>query len=149
MTWKPDLTVAAVVQQDDRFLIVEERIDGQLVLNQPAGHVEDNESILQAVVRETREETAWLFSPRYLLGTYLWRNPRDGCSSLRFAFLGDVSDRRAHQKLDHGIVAARWLRRSDLEQSPARLRSPLVLRCIDDFIAGQRFSLDCVRSVQT
>jgi 8-oxo-dGTP pyrophosphatase MutT (NUDIX family) len=147
MTWKPDLTVAAVVQEADRFLIVEERIGVELVLNQPAGHVEDSESILAAVVREAREETAWLFTPEYLVGTYLWRNPRDGRSCLRFAFSGTVADHRPQQKLDRGIVAARWLTRSELECVPARLRSPLVLRCIDDFLAGQRFALESVACV--
>jgi 8-oxo-dGTP pyrophosphatase MutT (NUDIX family) len=147
MTWKPDLTVAAVVQEAGRFLIVEERIGAELVFNQPAGHVEDDESILAAVVRETREETAWLFTPEYLVGTYLWRNPCDGRSSLRFAFGGTVLDHRPLQSLDRGIVAARWLTRLELERMPARLRSPLVLRCIDDFLAGQQFGLASVACV--
>jgi 8-oxo-dGTP pyrophosphatase MutT (NUDIX family) len=147
MTWKPDLTVAAVVQRDGQFLIVEERIEGQAVFNQPAGHVEDAESIIDAVIRETREETAWLFTPRFLLGTYLWRNPRDGRSSLRFAFLGEVSEHRPGQRLDHGIIGAHWLTRAQLAVMPAQLRSPLVLRCIDDCIAGQRFGLESVARI--
>lgn len=147
MTWKPDLTVAAIVQRDENFLIVEERIEGRPVFNQPAGHVEDDESILDAVIRETREETAWLFTPRFLLGTYLWRNPRDGRSSLRFAFMGEASEHRPQQRLDHGIVAAHWLTRAQLAAMPGRLRSPLVLRCIDDCLAGQRFALESVARI--
>ena len=90
MTWRPDLTVAAIVQRDDRFLIVEERIRNRLVLNQPAGHVEEGESILAAVVRETLEETAWHFQPKHLLGLYQWRNEANGRSFLRVAISGDA-----------------------------------------------------------
>ncbi len=87
MRWNPDVTVAAVVMRDGRFLVVEERIAGRLVLNQPAGHLEEHETLLEAVIRETREETAWRFEPRALVGIYLWRNPVDGRGFLRFAFL--------------------------------------------------------------
>src|SRR5262245_4672364 len=102
MSWNPDVTVAAVVVRDDRFLVVEERIQGRLVLNQPAGHLEDRETLLDAAVREVREETAWLFEPQALVGTYLWRNPGTGRSFLRFAFCGDVDDHHAQQPLDRG-----------------------------------------------
>jgi len=141
MTWRPDLTVAAVVQRDQRFLIVEEHIQGRLVLNQPAGHVEDGESLLEATVRETLEETAWHFVPRHLLGLYLWRNPANGHSILRVAVSGDVTSREDTRRLDHGIVAAHWMTRAALLEGPARLRSPLVMRCIDDFVAGHRHDL--------
>lgn len=141
MTWRPDLTVAAIVQRDERFLIVEERIQGRLVLNQPAGHVEDGESILEAAVRETLEETAWHFVPRHLLGLYLWRNPDSGTSILRVAVSGEVSSQESQRPLDDGIVAAHWMTRSALLARPGRLRSPLVMRCIDDFLAGTRHSL--------
>lgn len=141
MTWRPDLTVAAVVQRDDRFLIVEERIKGSLVLNQPAGHVEDGESIIEAAVRETLEETAWHFRPQHLLGLYLWRNPATGVSILRIAFTGEVTAHEPSRALDRGIVAAHWMTHADLMARPARLRSPLVLRCIDDYLTGQRHDL--------
>jgi 8-oxo-dGTP pyrophosphatase MutT (NUDIX family) len=144
MIWRPDLTVAAIVQRDERFLIVEERIQDKLVLNQPAGHVEDGESILAAAVRETLEETAWHFVPRHLLGLYLWRNPDSGTSILRVAISGDVSGNEAQRRLDDGIVAAHWMPRSALLARPGRLRSPLVMRCIDDFLAGTRHSLDAL-----
>ena len=141
MSWRPDLTVAAVVQRDERYLIVEERIQGRLVLNQPAGHVEDGESIIDAAVRETLEETAWHFLPRHLLGLYLWRNPANGCSILRVAIAGDVTIQDTAHTLDEGIIAAHWMTREALLARPARLRSPLVMRCIDDHLAGQRHDL--------
>jgi 8-oxo-dGTP pyrophosphatase MutT (NUDIX family) len=141
MTWRPDLTVAAVVERDGRFLVVEERIGGALVLNQPAGHVEDGETLPEAVVRETREETAWAFTPQWLLGVYLWRNPRNGRSTVRVAFSGEAHDHQPHQPLDRGIHAVHWKTRAELGELGGRLRSPLVLRCIDDHLAGRRFEL--------
>ncbi|MEP7313269.1 MAG: NUDIX hydrolase [Pseudomonadota bacterium] len=144
MTWRPDLTVAAVVLRDDRFLIVEERIGGKLVFNQPAGHVEDGESIVAAVVRETLEETAWHFTPHYLLGCYLWRSPRNGRTTLRFAICGEATAHEPARRLDHGIIAAHWRSRNELLADPARLRSPLVMRCIDDLLAGHRYELSAL-----
>jgi 8-oxo-dGTP pyrophosphatase MutT (NUDIX family) len=144
MTWRPDLTVAAIVQRDDRFLIVEERIGDATVFNQPAGHVEDGESIVDAAIRETLEETAWQFVPRHLLGMYLWRNPVNGRSILRIAFSGEVQAQDARRRLDHGILAAHWMTYEALAAQAARLRSPLVLRCIDDHLAGRRFGLDAL-----
>ena len=145
MAFKPDITVAAVAQLEDRFLIVEERISGQLVFNQPAGHVEEGETLLEAVVRETREETAWRFTPAHLLGVYHWRHPRTSRSTLRFAFIGTVSDHDAAQPLDRGIVRTHWLTRAELEARESRLRSPLVLRCVEDFLAGRRVPLDTIQ----
>ena len=147
MVCNPEVTVAAVVMRDQRFLVVEERISGRLVLNQPAGHLEDGETLLAAAIRETREETAWRFAPSALVGTYLWRNPDNGRSFLRFAFCGDVDDFHPQQPLDRGIVRALWLSASDLAAQPLRLRSPLVMRCVDDFLAGRRFPLDSVASL--
>ncbi|MEO6185694.1 MAG: NUDIX hydrolase [Steroidobacteraceae bacterium] len=145
MTWRPDLTVAAIVQRDDgRFLMVEERIGDAIVFNQPAGHVEDGESIITAVVRETLEETAWQMQPRHLIGLYLWRNPGNGRSTLRIAISGDVHAHEAARRLDHGILAAHWMTREALLAQPHRLRSPMVLRCIDDYLAGKRFALDAL-----
>lgn len=141
MTWRPDLTVAAIVQREERFLIVEERISGTLVYNQPAGHVEDGESILEAAVRETLEETAWQFVPRHLLGLYLWRDPHNGKSILRVAISGEVRGHEPARALDRGIVAAHWMTRTALLAAPNRLRSPLVMRCIDDHLAGRRHEL--------
>jgi 8-oxo-dGTP pyrophosphatase MutT (NUDIX family) len=147
MTWRPDLTVAAVTERDGRFLIVEERIGGQLVFNQPAGHVEDGEVLADAVIRETREETAWGFVPAAVLGCYLWRNPRNGRTTLRVAFRGEVHDHRPEQPLDRGIQAALWRTRAELAARPERLRSPLVLRCIDDYLSGRSYPLDLLQSL--
>jgi 8-oxo-dGTP pyrophosphatase MutT (NUDIX family) len=147
MTWRPDLTVAAVVQRDGRFLIVEERIQQSTVLNQPAGHVEDRESALDAVIRETLEETAWHLVPRHLLGIYLWRNEANGRTTVRIAISGDVSHQDPDRRLDYGILGAHWLRRDELVAQAARLRSPLVLRCVDDYLAGRRYDLAALTQV--
>lgn len=144
MSLRPEVTVAAIVEQHGRFLIVEERIRYRLVFNQPAGHVEERETLLEAVRRETREETAWGFRPQALLGTYLWRNPANGVATMRFAFIGDVVDFDPTQALDAGIVRTHWLTRGELAARADRLRSPLVVRCIDDYLAGQRLPLDSV-----
>ena len=147
MRWNPEVTVAAVAERDGRFLVVEERIRGKLVLNQPAGHLEDAETLVEAVVRETREETAWGFTPEALVGTYLWRSPTDGRSFLRFAFCGSVADFRAGQTLDTGIVRALWLSHEQLLAASGRLRSPLVMRCFDDYLLGKRQPLDSVATL--
>ena len=147
MGWNPEVTVAAIVEIDGRFLMVEERIAGRLVLNQPAGHLENGESLLEAVVRETREETAWRFRPEALVGTYLWRNPDDGRSFLRFAFCGVVDDHLAQQPLDKGILRTLWITHEQLLAQSSRLRSPLVLRCLQDFLLGKRQPLDSVACI--
>ena len=144
MSLDPEVTVAAVVERDGRFLIVEERVAGRLVLNQPAGHLEDAETLIEAAVREAREETAWRFHPQAMVGTYLWRNPANGRSYLRFAFCGTVDDHQPQQPLDTGIVRAVWLSHEQLRAQPHRLRSPLVLRCIDDYLLGNRQPLESV-----
>jgi 8-oxo-dGTP pyrophosphatase MutT (NUDIX family) len=144
MPLKPELTVAALAQASGRFLVVEERIKGRNVFNQPAGHVEDGETLLEAVVREAREETAWCFTPQALVGIYLWRHPGSARATLRFAFTGSVRDHDARQPLDRGILRTHWLDRSELIERGPQLRSPLVLRCIDDYLSGKRLPLDTV-----
>jgi 8-oxo-dGTP pyrophosphatase MutT (NUDIX family) len=144
MGWNPEVTVAAIAELDGRFLMVEERIRGRLVLNQPAGHLEDGETLLEAVIRETREETAWRFRPNSLVGTYLWRCPEDGRSFLRFAFCGAVDDHHAQQPLDEGIQRTLWVTHEQLLAQAPRLRSPLVLRCLQDYRLGKRQPLDTV-----
>ncbi len=143
----PDVTVAAVTQTADRFLVVEERINRRLVFNQPAGHVERGESLVTAVVREVQEETAWRFEPEALLGVYLWRNPLSGRSTLRFAFVGAVADHDSAQPLDRGIVRTHWLSQPELLQRQAQLRSPLVMRCIEDYRRGGFLALDAVAGI--
>jgi 8-oxo-dGTP pyrophosphatase MutT (NUDIX family) len=147
MAWKPDITVAAVTESDGRFLVVEERINHRLVFNQPAGHVESGESIIAALVREVREETAWVFIPEAFLGVYLWRSPTSGRSMLRFAFCGAVTDHDVAQPLDRGIVRTHWLSVAELTEREPRLRSPLVLRCVNDYLSGRRLPLDAVSSL--
>jgi 8-oxo-dGTP pyrophosphatase MutT (NUDIX family) len=141
MVWKPDVTVAAVIERSGRFLLVEERIRGHLVLNQPAGHLEDGEALLDAVIRETLEETAWQFTPEALLGIYQWRSPR-GHTTLRIAFSGSVQAYDAARPLDPPIVTTHWLAHEEIVQRTARLRTPLVLRCIEDYLGGRRLPLD-------
>lgn len=140
--WKPNVTVAAVVQRDGRFLLVEEETDAGLCFNQPAGHLECGESLVEAVVREALEETAYDFRPTHLVGIYNWRHPNKDVTYLRFAFAGDLVGWGPERKLDAGIVAARWLALDEVRATRARHRSPLVLRCIEDWIAGKRGSLD-------
>lgn len=144
MSWKPDITVAAIVEIDGRFLIVEEQIRGQRVFNQPAGRVEAGESLLTAVARETLEETAWHFEPEWLLGVYPWRSSAGAGSSLRFAFTGRVHGHESGRALDSPIVAAHWLSLGELRAPTRLLRTPLVLRCIDDYFAGRRLPLTAI-----
>ena len=148
MIHRPDLTVAAVVEQDGRFLVVEERVRGALVINQPAGHVEPGESPAEAVVRETWEETAWRFEPDALTGLYLWRNPDTGRTILRLAFGGTCTDHDPERTLDRGIVRALWLTRPQIEARSPSLRSPMVLRCIDDYLRGERYPLAALKLLE-
>lgn len=143
MVWKPDVTVAAIIERDGRFLLVEERIRGHLVFNQPAGHLEDGESLIQAVVRETLEETAWSFRPASLVGVYLWRSQR-GHTTLRFAFTGSVDHFDAGRVLDPPVQATHWLTRQEVLQRRAQLRTVLVTRCIDDYLAGKRLPIEAL-----
>lgn len=121
--------------------------DGNLVLNQPAGHLEQAESLAEAVIRETREETAWGFSPDYLIGVYRWQVPPAGTTYLRFCFHGSCHDHRPDLPLDEGIQRAIWLSRDELAAQPERLRSPLVMRCIDDYLAGCRYPLELLNDL--
>ena len=147
--WKPRVTVAAVVDRQigDRreYLLVEEQMPDGLRLNNPAGHLDPNESLLDAVVREVLEETARPFFPEALVGVYLAREQRSAAHEttyLRFAFAGRAGEADAARRLDVGIVRALWLSVDDIRASQALHRSPLVMRCIDDHLAGRRHSLD-------
>jgi 8-oxo-dGTP pyrophosphatase MutT (NUDIX family) len=146
MVFRPDVTVAAVIERDTHFLLVEERIRGRRVFNQPAGHLEDGESLPGAVVREVLEETAWGFEPQWLLGIYLWRSPR-GRSTLRIAFTGALGELDPARTLDAPIIATHWLTRAQVLERAARLRTPLVLRCIDDYLSGTRVPLSALTSL--
>jgi ADP-ribose pyrophosphatase YjhB (NUDIX family) len=144
---RPDLTVAAIVERNGQFLLVEERVGNRMVFNQPAGHVERGEQFIDAVVRETLEETAWTFHPEALIGIYLWEHPQQRRSFLRVAFCGRVSGHDPTRRLDRGIERAIWLTRDQVVARSARLRSPMVLSCIDDYLDGVRHPLDVVKHV--
>jgi 8-oxo-dGTP pyrophosphatase MutT (NUDIX family) len=141
MAPKPDLTVAAIAERAGRFLIVRERAARRIVLNQPAGHLEVGESLVDAVVRETREETGRDFTPEAVTGLYLWRSPSRR-TVLRVAFAGRVGERDPSLALDRAIVRTEWLARDELGARGSELRSPLVLRCIDDYLRGARYPLE-------
>ena len=142
MNQRVSVTVAAMAEREGRFLVVEEETDEGVRLNQPAGHLEPEESLIEAVVRETLEETAYGFVPRSLLGVYRWRHPTKGISYVRFAFVGEVTGPETGRALDAGILRALWLTPAELSAQAARHRSPLVQRCIQDYLAERRFPLD-------
>jgi len=142
MVWKPNVTVASVLERDGRFLLVEEETEYGICYNQPAGHLECRESLLAAVIRETLEETAYTLNPQYLIGVYNYRNEARDVSYLRFAFGGEISAHDPLRQLDEGILAAHWLTLDEIMRLQGQHRSPLVLRCIEDWLAGRRFPLE-------
>lgn len=141
MIWKPNTTVAAIIEEQGRFLLVEEETAEGIRLNQPAGHVENGETLIEAAIRETNEETAYDFTPEHLLGVYHWRHPAKDITYLRFAFIGRASNHKPAQKLDDGILRAVWMSADEIHASKAIHRSPQVLTCIEHYLAGQRFPL--------
>ena len=146
MAWIPHITVAAVAERDGRFLLVEELVEDQPVYNQPAGHLEENESLLEAVIRETLEETLLEFTPEHLLGVYHWQQANSRETYIRVAFTGRVENEPRAGKLSKGILAAAWLSRDEIAALPAeKLRSPMVLHCIEDHLAGVRHPLSALR----
>jgi 8-oxo-dGTP pyrophosphatase MutT (NUDIX family) len=124
--------------------MVEEHTGGGVRINQPAGHLDEGESLLEAAVRETREETAYLFAPRFLIGIYQWRRADAALTYLRFAFGGELTGHDPAQALDQGIVRALWLSPEELDRCPRKHRSPLVSRCVLDYLAGRRYPLELV-----
>ncbi|MDH5594830.1 MAG: NUDIX hydrolase [Gammaproteobacteria bacterium] len=142
--WKPNTVVAAIIEDNGKFLMVEETSAGNAVFNQPAGHLDEGESLLNAVVRETLEETAWHFEPEAITGIYLWPNPENECTYLRFCFCGKANAHESDRTLDAGIIRAVWMTRDELEKNKARLRSPMVLRTIDDYLLGIRHPLNLI-----
>ena len=148
--WKPNVTVAAIVEHEGRFLLVEEDTADGLRLNNPAGHLDPGESPLQACVREVLEETAYDFEPEALVGVYLNRFTRtrtgDDITYLRFAFAGRVGTHHGWRTLDDGIVRAVWLTLPEIRACAERHRSPLVLQCLEDYLAGRRAPLELVHT---
>jgi 8-oxo-dGTP pyrophosphatase MutT (NUDIX family) len=145
LRWKPNVTVAAVVERDARFLLVEEETADGLRFNQPAGHLEEGESLLAATARETLEETAHPFVPEYLVGIYQWARPQGDVTYLRFAFGGQAGDAETGRSLDDGILRAVWMTLDELRATQARHRSRLVLQCVEDYLAGRRYGLELLR----
>lgn len=138
------VTVAAIVARDGKFLLVEESVGGRTVLNQPAGHWEAGETLLEAVKRETLEETAWEVEPTALLGVYEYEPPELGYGFLRFAYLATPLRHHPGRPLDPGIARALWLTPDELRREAVRHRSPMVLRCVEDALAGQRHPLSLI-----
>ena len=148
--WKPNVTVAALIERDGHFLLVEEDPADGLRLNNPAGHLDPGESPIQACIREVLEETAHDFTPTAVVGVYLNRFRRtrtgDDITYLRFAFAGQLGTHHGWRALDEGIVRTVWMTPEEIRATRERHRSPLLLRCLDDYLAGQRFSLNLVHT---
>ena len=150
--WKPSVTVAAVIERDGRFLLVEEHTPEGLRLNNPAGHLDPGESPAEGCARETLEETTYRFRPTALVGVYLSRFQRPGPQAgtvqdityLRFAFCGELGEAQAGRALDTGIVRTLWMSPDEIRASWAQHRSPLLLQCMEDYLAGQRHALDLI-----
>ncbi|MDO6823405.1 NUDIX hydrolase [Marinobacter sp. 1_MG-2023] len=149
MTWTPHATVAVVIEDaHGRFLMVEERSSGRVVFNQPAGHVEEDEAIIDAARRETLEETGWEIEPEHFLGLYTYKAPSNGVTYYRFCFTGKAR-KRVTEELDTGIIAAHWLSLEDIRRLGDKLRSPLVIKCIEDYRKGRCYPLDVIVNPQT
>jgi 8-oxo-dGTP pyrophosphatase MutT (NUDIX family) len=150
--WQPDVTVATVVVRDGRLLCVEERVHGVLVLNQPAGHLEPDESLFEAALRETREETGWDVRLTAFIGAYQWKSPAVGEAGqgrhyLRFAFAAEPLSHDPARPLDDGIERALWLTPAELQAQHARHRSPLVWQAVADHLGGRRQPLSLLQQV--
>jgi 8-oxo-dGTP pyrophosphatase MutT (NUDIX family) len=139
--WRPHVTVACVVADGDRYLMVEEEANGRLAYNQPAGHLDDGESLVAAALRETLEETGWTVALQHLIGVHQWRSTEHGDAVIRFSFAARAVSHDAARPLDKGIRRALWLSRGEIAALGDRLRSPLVLLSIDAWLAGQRLPL--------
>lgn len=141
----PHITVAAIIESNQQFLLIEEESDGLIVLNQPAGHVELGETLIEAVIRETLEESAWHFIPESVVGIYQHKSTVNGIHYIRIAFHGRHHSYQADRPLDTGILRTLWLTRHDIAHHQP-VRSPMVLQGIDDFLAGQRYPLSIFKS---
>ncbi|HEX8989740.1 MAG TPA: NUDIX hydrolase [Rhodocyclaceae bacterium] len=143
--WKPNVTVAAVIERNGAFLLVEEETDNGIRFNQPAGHLDEGESLAAACAREALEETAWHFRPTALIGVYQWPRPQGDITYLRFAFTGELGEHEDGRALDRGILRAVWMTPKEIEATRERHRSPLILQCVKDWQSGRRFPLDLIR----
>lgn len=146
MVWKPHVTVAAVIKKENKFLLVEEHTNNGIAFNQPAGHLENGESIISAVKREVTEETAWQFQPEYIVAIQLWRKNPEFPSFLRVCFAGKVHSFNDKQSLDDEIIATHWLTREQIAAKQSQLRSRLVLNTVDAYLNGERYPLSLLQS---
>lgn len=145
MIWKPHVTVAAVIEQAGKFLLVEENTDDGVLFNQPAGHLDEGESLVAAVIRETLEESAYHFVPDSLIGIYQWTHPDRERTYLRFAFAGVITAHDPERELDEGIIRTVWQTAAEIRSLSQRHRSPLVVDCMEDYLAGVRYPLTLLR----
>ncbi len=143
--WTPHLTVAAVIEDGGHFLMVRERADGAYVYNQPAGHLEPDERLVDAIVREVLEETHRHFAPDALVGLYRWVHPVNGETHVRLTFSGRITGPAADVPADDAVIGADWWYYTELKAMADELRSPMVMRCLDDYLAGHRYPLEILR----
>jgi 8-oxo-dGTP pyrophosphatase MutT (NUDIX family) len=143
MDWTAHLTVAAIIESEQRFLLIEEKSDGIIVFNQPAGHWDEGETLIEAVARETLEESAWHFEPQAIVGIYQYTSPINKITYLRICYCGQHHSHEPDRALDTGILGTVWMTRDEVANLP-NLRSPMVLRCIDDYLAGKRYPLSLI-----
>lgn len=146
--WKPHVTVAAVIERGGRFLLVQERVSGRRVYNQPAGHLEEGESLVTAVIRETLEETGWHFQPQSILGLYRWRPAGRTTTYLRVSFAGKPLRHEPERRLDPEVERTLWLDPQALRRQPEALRSPMVLRSVEDYLAGIAYPLELLADIE-
>jgi 8-oxo-dGTP pyrophosphatase MutT (NUDIX family) len=145
LQWKPNVTVASIIELEGKFLLVEETTERGNRFNQPAGHLEENETIIAAAIRETLEETAYDFTPQALVGIYHWQHPVNGITYLRFAFSGQLGAHHPQRPLDDGILRTVWKSEAEIAADGELMRSPQVLLCVQDYLAGKRYSLDILQ----
>ncbi|OCR24407.1 NUDIX hydrolase [Pseudomonas syringae] len=145
MQWQAHVTVATIVEDQGRFLIVEELKGGKAVLNQPAGHLDPDETLQNAAVRETLEETGWDVELTRVIGIYLYTAPSNGVTYQRICFAAKPLRHHPDYQLDDGIIGPLWLTRDQLQAEQDRWRSELVMRCVDDYLSGEHFSLSMLR----
>jgi ADP-ribose pyrophosphatase YjhB (NUDIX family) len=142
MRWKPNVTVAAIIEHKQKFLLVEENADDRIVFNQPAGHLEKDETLIEAVKREVLEETAWEFIPQSIVGIYMYPNQRSNITYLRFCFSGACEIYHPEQALDDDIIQVIWFNQEEINQNMERMRSPMVPQCISDYLSGKSYPLE-------
>ena len=148
MNWQPHITVAAVIERNQKFLLVKEQAEGHIVFNQPAGHWEKGESLAEAAVRETLEETGWEFFPSALVGIYRWQHPKKDETFLRFTFCGNTGNKQVNSKLDVGIISADWHSADEILALPEeQIRSTMVMHSLKDYLDGKRYDLSLIKNI--